>query len=92
MSYYLYDINGYVGDLASAHGLKLMADFALAESDSKTVKRFFIEGQAPNTPGLIDGIKALSAGDQGIQITLDNLVVLLGKSKEMAIITDGLMA
>ncbi|MEN8614811.1 hypothetical protein ABFB09_05970 [Dehalogenimonas sp. THU2] len=92
MSYYLHDINGYVGDLASTHALNLLSDFALAESDSETVKQFFIEGHSPITPDLIDGIKSLSSGDRDIQITLDNLVLLLGKSKEVAIITDGMTA
>jgi hypothetical protein len=45
MGYYLYDARGYVGDLASINGLRLMSDYAIKTSSEPQVKKFFEEGQ-----------------------------------------------
>jgi hypothetical protein len=77
MGYYLYDANGYVGDLASNHGLELMSAYATRITKEPQVKQFFEEGEAPVTKKLIAGLKALNCPDKDIADTIDNLVNLL---------------
>ena len=47
MSYYLYDSNGYVGDLASNSGLKALRKFVLPNG-GKCLKEFFDNGSLRN--------------------------------------------
>lgn len=89
MGYYLYDARGYVGDLASNYGLKLMSDYARKVSNEPQVKKFFKEGQAPITKELIAGFKAIHSPDKNIADTIENLVNLLTKCDSVAIISDG---
>jgi len=89
MGYYLYDANGYVGDLASNHGLWLMSKYVRKVSDEPQAKQFFEEGCAPVTKKLIAGLKAINCPDKDIADTIDNLVNLLAKCDTVAIISDG---
>jgi ribonuclease J len=89
MGYYLYDARGYVGDLASNYGLKLMSDYARKVSNEPQVKKFFKEGQAPITKELIAGFKAIHSPDKNIADTIENLVNLLTRCDSVAIISDG---
>ena len=50
MTYCLYDVRGYVGDLASNHGLELISDFATRVTTEPQVKKFFEDGQANTIP------------------------------------------
>jgi len=89
MSYCLYDAYGYIGDLASNHGLWLMSKYVRRVTDEQQVKRFFEEGEAPVTKELIAGLKAIHCRDRDIKATIDNLVDLLAKCDTVAIISDG---
>ena len=89
MTYSLYDARGYVGDLASIHGLKLMSDYANKVSNEPKVKEFFEKGYTPITEGLVAGFKAIHSPDKDIADTIDNLVALLAKCDTVAIISDG---
>ena len=89
MTYYLYDANGYVGDLASIHGLDLMSDYVIQVTDEPQVKEFFDKGYAFVTKELIAGFKAIHSQDKDIADTIDNLVNLLEKCDTLAIISDG---
>jgi ribonuclease J len=89
MGYYLYDVRGYVGDVASNHGLTLMSGYARKVSDEPQVKKFLEEGLAPITKELIAGFKAIHSTDKDIANTIDNLVELLAKCDTVAIISDG---
>ncbi len=89
MGYYLYDARGYVGDLASNYGLKLMSDYARKVSNEPQVKKFFKEGQASITKELIAGFKAIHSPDKNIADTIENLVNLLTRCDSVAIISNG---
>jgi ribonuclease J len=89
LTYYLYDARGFVGDLASTHGLTLMSDYASGVSDNPQVKEFFEEGQAPVSRELIDGLRRLHPADVDIANTISNLLDLLAKCDTVAIISDG---
>jgi glyoxylase-like metal-dependent hydrolase (beta-lactamase superfamily II) len=89
MGYYLYDARGYVGDLASINGLRLMSDYAIKTSSEPQVKKFFEEGQVPVTKELITGFKAIRCPDKDIALTIDNLIEMLAKCDTIAIISDG---
>ena len=89
MGYYLYDANGYIGDLASIHGLWLMSEYVTQVTDEPQVKQFLEEGCALVTKELIVGFKAIHSPDKDIADTIDNLVDLLAKCDTVAIISDG---
>jgi len=89
MGYYLYDVNGYVGDLASNYGLTLMSTYVRKVANEPQVKKFFEEGHSPVTKELIAGFKAIHSPDKDIADTIDNLVSLLVKCDTVAIISDG---
>lgn len=59
MGYYLYDQHGYVGNLASNHGLQLISEYVRKASKVPLVKKFFEEGQAPVVEDLITGLRNL---------------------------------
>jgi ribonuclease J len=89
MAYYLYDANGYIGDLASIHGLDFMSDYVIQITDEPQVKEFFHKGYAFVTKELIAGFKAIHSPDKDIADTIDNLVNLLEKCDTVAIISNG---
>jgi len=89
MSYCLYDAYGYIGDLASNHGLTLMSAYVRKVAHEPQVKQFFEEGYAPITKELIAGLKEIHSPDKDIADTIDNLVNLLARCDSVAIISDG---
>jgi ribonuclease J len=89
MGYYLYDARGYVGDLASIHGLHELSEYVSRASQVRLVKRFFEEGHAPVTKELIAGLKNLHPEDIDVAKTIDSLLQLLAKCDSIAIISDG---
>lgn len=89
MGYYLYDARGYVGDLASIHGLQQLSEYVGRASQVPLVKKFFKEGQALVTEGLIAGFRSLHPEDIDVAKTIDNLLQLLVKCDSIAIISDG---
>jgi len=89
MGYYLYDAHGYVGDLASTHGLSLMSDYARKASKEPLVKKFFQEGYSPISKDLIEGIRSLQPQDTSVAKTVNHLLELLANCDSVAIISDG---
>jgi ribonuclease J len=89
MGYYLYDARGYVGDLASIHGLHQLSEYVGKASQVPLVKKFFKEGQALVTEDLIAGFRSLHPEDIDVAKTIDNLLQLLIKCDSIAIISDG---
>lgn len=89
MGYYLYDARGYVGDLASIHGLQQVSAYIRKAAKVPLVKRFFQEGYAPVTEDLIAGIRSLHPKDTSVAQTIDNLLEMLAKCDSVAIISDG---
>ncbi len=92
MGFYLYDANGYVGDVASNNGLMMMSDYVLSSTDSKSVKELFKEGCTSVTKELIEDLKSMSCPDKSIMNSILNLADLLGKCDTIAIISDGMTA
>ena len=90
MSYQLYDSNGYVGDLATITGLNELADYLLS-FNVVVITKFMDEGDSTEIGKLTKALKKIPASDdKDIQDTLDNLINLLGKCEEIAIISDGI--
>ncbi|HUW45860.1 MAG TPA: MBL fold metallo-hydrolase [Dehalococcoidia bacterium] len=89
MGYYLYDARGYVGDLASTHGLQQVSEYVRRASNILLVKKFFDEGHAPITEDLMAGLRNLHPEDIEVAQTIDNLLQLLVKCDSIAIISDG---
>lgn len=89
MGYYLYDARGFVGDLASIHGLTLVSAYARRVSKEPLVKKFFEEGHSPVTKELIAGLRDLRPHDIDVAQTISNLLDLLAKCDSVAIISDG---
>jgi ribonuclease J len=89
MGYSLYDARGYVGDLASIHGLQQLTEYVGRASQVPLVKKFFKEGQALVTEDLIAGFRSLHPEDIDVAKTIDNLLQLLAKCDSIAIISDG---
>lgn len=90
MGFYLYDANGYVGDVASNNGLMRMSKYVLSSTDSKPVKELFEDGCSPVTNELIANLKAIRCPDKSIMDSILHLVGLLGKCDTIAIISDGM--
>ena len=90
MGFYLYDANGYVGDVASNNGLMMMSGYVLSSTDSKPVRELFEDGCTPVTKELIADLKAIHCPDKSIMDSIFNLADLLGKCDTTAIISDGM--
>ena len=89
MGWYLYDSDGYVGDLASGKGLAYLRTFSLDSNTSPVVKAFFKKGYSKSTSALQSEFKLLCSPDPTVNETIQNLVELLGKCKNIAIISNG---
>ena len=79
MSYAIYDEKGYVGDLCSNNGLNEL----VKASKGTPVAALFEDGVIE----LDDDIKKEIAGIK--EPALDNLKELIAKSKDVAVLTDG---
>ncbi len=86
MTYYLFDSKGFVGDLASIHGLFEMREF-LCETDS-AFSEFFDLGYTLDIARLWVMLSATESDDEMIDDTIVNLRDLLKKCKDIAIISD----
>jgi hypothetical protein len=87
MSYCIYDVNGYVGDLASNKGLNDLWTFL--EGKGKQIDLLIKDGTVNVSKELIKELAKLSATEASIAITLDNLRTLVKKCKDVIIVTDG---
>jgi hypothetical protein len=83
MTYYIYDMNGYVGDFASIQGL-----VELEKEIGDKLPTLFDDGvDDPQT--VLKGLEGISSTNADIQSTIDLLRELAGKCKGTLIITDG---
>lgn len=89
MSYQLYDVNGYVGDLATTSGLQELREF-VEKTDNEVVFAFLRIGAGLMTKELIDGIKNLKPREANVRETVENLAKMIGSCRLIAIISDGL--
>jgi hypothetical protein len=89
MGYYLYDGNGYVGDLASNQGMNDLAAF-IDQYAGEWLQHFIVEGWVPISADLIADAAALPVPDDpAVQETVNNLKEMLGRCVDVAIISDG---
>lgn len=88
MGYYIYDSNGYVGDLASNKGLSDLAKFIEKCPDMEELNSLFTDGNILKTDHLLEELKLLGTPkDTDIRGTLNNLKTLIEKSSDIVIIT-----
>ena len=89
ITYCIYDMNGYVGDLPNATWVCVL-DGYLEEHGGKLLKEFVEEGVVNKSPALIKELAALPASqDPAIKGMLKNLVELIEKSQGVVICTYG---
>ena len=89
MSFFIADVNGYVGDLATNTGLNDLADHLLT-LDNPPLKRLIVQGWIPVDllAGAFDAI-TLHGSNQEVNDTLANLRALVEKCDEVVIISNG---
>ena len=86
MSYSIYDVNGYVDDLASNNGFMQLSRAIPAGP----VKELFDTGEAEITPEILEAIKAVPApADSIVAGTLENFKQVAAKCEGIIIISDG---
>jgi len=88
MSDYIYDADGYVGDLASNNGLNELEKFL---SDDEFLKTFFDEGSTEDIEALQKVLEDKESSDKDINDTIQNLKELVAKCKDIVIISDGVI-
>ena len=86
MSYCIYDVNGYVGDLASNQGLDDLWTFL--EGKSKQIDLLIKDGTVNVSKELIKELAKVSATEAGIATTLDNLRTLVKKCQDVVIVSE----
>ena len=87
MSYSLYDIGGWVGDIATSKGL---ADLTERMKKEKTVSSLFHFGWTSEPEKIAHALSKITVRKRDVKLTVDNLIDLLNKCKEVAVISDGL--
>ncbi len=86
MSFYAYDVNGYVGDVASVGGLRQFASWA--RSLGGAAEKFVDEGYTHDPAALQKQLSTAKAtGDD--ETVRENLAKLAGKAEECLILSDG---
>lgn len=91
MSYYIYDTNGYVGDLASGGGLSDLKKYIQSIETTDIVNKLIDNGYVPKTDELLSDLnKITKPKDSDILDTLNNLISLSRRCDEIVIITDGI--
>jgi hypothetical protein len=89
ITYCIYDMNGYVGDLPNATWVCVL-DGYLQEHGGKLLKEFVEEGAVNKSPALMEELAAMPIPeDPAIKGMLKNLVELMEKSQGTVICTDG---
>ena len=87
MTYYLFDSKGFVGDLASIHGLFELREF-LSSRDT-LFSDFFDKGYTEEIARFGEALSGIASDDEAISETLHSLGEILPKCKDLAIISDG---
>lgn len=90
MSYCMYDIDGYVGNLATTHGLELLRYFISEKKPNSKLAEMIELGGSLISPELIQSIERINSDDPDIGKTLMNLKSLVKKCKVVAIINNEL--
>lgn len=90
MGFYLYDVNGYVGDVASNQGLRLLMEF-LDKFGNEELRSLSKKGYTDNPKEASEALTKLISEDGDIQATIDNLSMLLARSEEIGIISNGIV-
>lgn len=89
MSWYVYDSQGYVGDLATNRGLVEMSQHIQRHGEDK-LKALIESGHTRVGPVLSQALDALPpAAARDVNDTIDNLKKLVAKCADIVIITDG---
>ena len=89
MSYYLTDIDGYKGDLATNSGLWALSTFIRNEVDNQECKDFMEFGFTEEMDEVVKVLSKIHSNDKYIEKTLRELVVTLKKCKFVAVISNG---
>lgn len=84
MTYCLYDSKGFVGDLASIHGLYELREFLSPRN--AIFREFFDKGFSIETAQFLEALSDITSDDDTINETILNLKGLLEKCRDIAII------
>ncbi|MDD5053429.1 MAG: hypothetical protein PHO27_11910 [Sulfuricurvum sp.] len=88
MSFYLYDSNGYVGDVASNKGLSDLAAYIRKHPDTEELEKLFEEGTILKTDHLMEELQLLGTPrNRSVAETLSNLIDLITEAEDVLIIT-----
>ena len=90
MSYQLYDVNGYVGDIATNKGMQDFEEWAGTLKNKDAVNSFLKKGMHIDPISLAEALDEVDPDDETVATTHENLMFLLKKCKEITIINDGL--
>lgn len=89
MTYYIYDANGYVGDLASTNGLRELRNY-LESIEAPKIQSLLSAGYKARNDELLTEINSLATPDNPtVRETVSNLIALTNRCDEIIIITDG---
>jgi hypothetical protein len=86
MTYFVCDINGFVGDLATTRGLE---ELILALGREGVYRDLFDDGCTEDLEALIKALESESSPDTFVNSTIKNLFSLAKKCSDIIIITDG---
>lgn len=91
MAFYVYDANGYVGDLATVSGLAAFESYVdETANDDLVLQSLFEEGWSPADDDLKEALEALPrSGDADVNEVLDSFISLVKKCDEVLIISMG---
>lgn len=87
MGFALYDVNGYLGDVATARGL---GDLYKAVTDP-AVNEFFDNGHSTRLSEVMSGLTEVGRGEGDVAETARGLIDLIRKAEEVIILSDGLL-
>lgn len=89
MSLAIYDVNGYVSDLANLHTYALTMKFIDSFAGVSALKTFIDDGKTEDMEGTLKALDSIMpyATDEAVKFTLTNMKEGLKKSKDVAIIS-----
>ena len=91
MSYQLYDVNGFVGDLASNGGYNDFVQWAKRQGPGR-IKQFVTQGTAIGLEELAADLGRAKSDNSSADSVRQNLIKLLGKAEMVAIVNNGMNA
>ena len=87
MSFYAYDANGYLGDVASIGGWTAFGEWAMPKGGE--VLRLIRQGTSTDLARLSDQLSDLYSPDSDVESVRVELLGLVRKAEELLIITEG---